>query len=85
MKKNKCMICGKEFESERHARICSTRCRTIRKEEMKREQRERQKNPVTQNPQKRQSKITEINEAARAVGMTYGKYVAMKYAEKNRI
>lgn len=85
MKKNKCMICGKEFESERYARICSTRCRTIRKEEIKREQREQQKNPATQNPQKRQSKIADINAAARDAGMTYGKYMAMKYAEKNRI
>lgn len=86
MRINKCMICGCQFESERYAQICSPECRKIRSANLKAEREENAKisRGYADYTGRCPSRIREINEEARADGMTYGKYMAMKYIENSR-
>lgn len=79
-----CAVCGGTFYSHRrNTPVCSETCRRQYKKMKKAEM---VKSNTSATPtQKRKSHIEDINAAARAAGMTYGKYMAMKYAEKNRI
>ena len=79
-----CAVCGGTFYSQRsNTPVCSETCRHKYKM-MKKAEMVKSNTPATPTS-KRKSHIEEINAAARAAGMTYGKYVAMKYIEKNRI
>lgn len=78
-----CVICGKEFTAKRStAKYCSAPCREhAANERCKRRYRgtRRKKNKATGEP------IWQINEEARNLGLTYGKYKAMQYMEKARL
>ena len=77
-----CAVCGGTFYSQRrNTPVCSEACRKKYKQRLRQERAEENAVPKRE----RKSNIADINAAARAAGMTYGKYVAMKYAEKNRI
>lgn len=75
-----CAVCGGTFYSQRrNTPVCSETCRRQYKKMKKAEM---VKSNTSATPtKKRKSHIEEINAAARAAGMTYGKYVAMKVAD----
>ena len=81
-----CPICGREFVAERR-RYCSEGCsREARIENQKRANREmsRKPRPVSAVPRgkpKKENSLQEIARKAREAGMTYGQYVALKYAK----
>lgn len=79
-----CAVCGGTFYSQRrNTPVCSETCR---RQYEKNKKAEINKGVATkQAKEKRKSNIADINAAARAAGMTYGRYMAMKYIEKNRI
>jgi len=80
MQKN-CKHCGKEFLTTNKNQIyCTPKC--ARKEcAKKRIEREKEEQEQLKRKKKKQNNLIEINEAARAAGMTYGKYVALHYAK----
>lgn len=77
----KCEICGNEF-STRYSRqkCCSVTCGN---EAKKRNAKENARKKAEQAEKKHT--LEEINRMARAAGMSYGKYVAMQYIERNHI
>lgn len=82
-----CRICGKLFDSKHGSIYCSDECRKIAiKEQTKRRSgyyREYYKKQRTEKKtKKRKSEISDINAEARALGMTYGQYQAMKYLKE---
>ena len=77
MKTNKCIICGKTFETKRNAMICGPYCRRIRVKQLTRESREAKKEEKSLQLKKKGNLDKMINEAAEH-GMSYGKYMAIK-------
>lgn len=65
----KCAFCGKEFTSLQKKKYCSSICR-ISAYRMNQKRKQQPKKP------KHFMSIEEINEAARALNMTYGQYMA---------
>lgn len=85
----KCEYCGMEFETKSAAKLyCSRKCAVTmhnKKRIRKREENDFQKaieriNKKKNQPEKKEYKneLARINAEARAHGMTYGKYVALK-------
>ena len=76
-----CEICGKEFIGRRStARYCSAACRELAAKENHKEwyKTKKKKTKAVGTP------IWQINEEARKLGLTYGKYKALQYMEKMR-
>ena len=73
----KCGGCNKEFISQKHGtKYCCDECRKAAQKQRDRERNEKKDlKPPT---------VAEINAKARAEGMSYGKYMAMKYIEEQR-
>ena len=67
----KCECCGKEFISKTKQKYCSLNCKEWM---MHGKKKEKPKEPK----QKQVKSFSEINHEAKALGMSYGKYVAMK-------
>lgn len=83
-KVRKCYICGKMFVTESKGYYCSDSCRNVAK--LQREKKYRTKKVLQEETIKRQENdLVKLNEEARAAGMTYGKYMAQKYAKKHPI
>lgn len=75
----KCECCGENFyAAKRSVKYCSDPCR---KEAIRKQTAERNKSPYGKR-EKKMDRIAEINAKARALGMTYGKYVGMLYLEE---
>ena len=73
MKPKKCIICGNTFVPRSGKQImCSPECRH---ERYLKQQRDYQKR--TKKKKNSMSTLAEINERARKLGMTYGKYIFM--------
>lgn len=78
-RKRKCLHCGIEFITASSNKVyCTPKCR-----ETARYEREHSYRPdiAPDKKEKRPSRIDEINRLAKEAGMSYGKYVAMKYLE----
>ncbi len=76
-----CVICGKIFYSNRyHAYTCSESCRRKRQAITSRQKREEKKKEPR--PVKEKDRLAAINEEARKRGLTYGKYKALSYINK---
>lgn len=68
-----CNVCGGTFYSPRKdAKYCSETCRR------------KPRGPTKKEKQKKIC-LAEINEKARTAGLSYGKYKALEYIEKNHI
>lgn len=89
IKKTTCAYCGKEFETKSTIKLyCSRKCAVTMHNKMrirKREENDFQKaieriKEKKEHPEKKEYKneLARINAEARAHGMTYGKYVALK-------
>ena len=75
-----CKYCGKKFLSVKSNHVyCCSYCSKQARNKLAREE---GKKEIPKPKPKKKDRITEINEAAKAAGMSYGKYVAMQYAEK---
>ena len=74
--KRTCEICEKEFEAVGTAKICPTcrRLEAMRLAERAREKREKRRRCIPSDPQH----LADMAKAARALGMSYGQYSAMK-------
>ena len=69
-----CEICEKEFEAVGTAKICPT-CRKLEAQRLaERAQREKRKNQIPKDPQR----LVNAVQAARALGLSYGQYSAMR-------
>lgn len=76
-----CEICGKEFETKRdYQKYCSKACRLKQNRSLERERTEKKR---TERKTKNKS-LTNAAVEARAMGMTYGQYQAMKTIEMLR-
>lgn len=76
-----CKFCGKQFLAAKKNHIyCCHNCSLKSRQRRDRELYKEEKKEKTRR-KKKQNRIAEINEAARAAGMTYGQYVAMQYAK----
>lgn len=78
-----CEICGKEFIGRRStARYCSASCRELAANENHKiwykTNKKKKKTEAAGTP------IWQINEEARKLGLTYGKYKVLQYMEKMR-
>ena len=77
-----CEICGKEFIGRRStARYCSAACRELGKKETHKiwcKTNKKKKTEAAGTP------IWQINEEARKLGLTYGKYKALQRIEEMR-
>lgn len=74
-----CKHCGNEFLTTNKNRIyCSDKCS---RKENKKIQREKYKQERELLERKKQNNLVKTNEAARAAGLSYGKYVALQYAK----
>ena len=72
--KRECLICGKEFDCRNRAKICPT-CRELEAQRLAERAREkREKRRVPSDPQH----LADMAKAARALGISYGQYSAMK-------
>lgn len=89
IRKTRCAYCGMEFETKSAAKLyCSRKCAVTmhnKKRIRKREENDFQKaieriKEKKEHPEKKEYKneLARINAEARARGMTYGKYVALK-------
>lgn len=79
MHNKKCKGCGKQFYAIQHnTKYCSKACRDAAQKERDAGWPDRKKEPD------KLPSVAETNRQARAAGMTYGKYVAMKYIEEQR-
>lgn len=73
----KCEYCRKEFyTNNRIVKYCGAACRSKAGDERKREREQAQNNQI------KNLSLDETNRRARAAGMSYGKFVAMQYAER---
>ena len=92
----KCAICGKEFETPRNDRkycchacgvVASNNARRKRKEEKNIKKIAKRIKAMRQAdlPKEYKSELARINAEARAHKMTYGKYVALKYARGEKV
>ena len=74
-----CKYCGNEFLTTNKNRIyCSRECSN---NEIAKKKREKHKQERELLESKKQNNLVKINEAARAAGLSYGKYVALQYAK----
>lgn len=79
-----CKVCGREFMGFSTAKMCSPACK--REDARTRDAIKRIKAREQQESSKKNmSELARLNEEARAAGMSYGQYVAMKYVEKERV
>lgn len=62
--------CGKEFMGKRTQQYCNPACRVPTYK------------PVKRNNRKRVSTLDEVAKQAKELGISYGKYVAMQYKNK---
>ena len=77
-----CIVCGREFETERHnVQCCSEECTYKHRQKIRREW--RKKRAVNHPRSTLVHTIKELNEYNREHGthLTYGKYKAMKFME----
>lgn len=77
----KCKNCGREFDPlSKKQKHCSAECRVEyqKKARIARDERRKQKKIAVK--RKKNQPLSQMNREARACGMTYGKYVALKYA-----
>lgn len=72
----KCVVCGKEFQSNRNALVCGIECKKIKGKERATEYYHREKEKKKR--KKRESNLEQTLNEAKAAGLSYGKYVAMK-------
>ena len=73
-----CAVCGKEFAPNHPAKMCcSPMCQRERDKEMARKHWNKHKKPVD-----KAKAINDINAKAKAMGMTYGQYVAYMEGKK---
>ena len=79
----KCKICGREFIAKRKNQIYCDKSCTAKAGVLATKERRKAKAAAEKSKPKRS--ISDINEEARAAGMTYGQYVAMQYAKTVRI
>lgn len=74
-----CKLCGREFITTKKTQVyCDKRCTD---KANKLASCERKKAKAAEKNKPKRCTIADINEAARAAGMSYGKYVAMQYAK----
>ena len=78
----KCKNCGKEFEPAYNRQVhCCQECRIAYSwKRQKDRQKAGQSRKTKQKEEKRTPTLAEQNRQARTCGLTYGKYVAQKYA-----
>ena len=80
----KCAYCKKDFYAKTHqTKYCCMKCKRAAQSQR---DKERAEDPsyLKKTDNKPKSNINEINRKAREAGMSYGKYVAMKYIEEHR-
>lgn len=78
-----CEICGKVFLTNRSTnKTCSPECHYDRQKQLSRANYLRNKEKARKTAQKRVETLTEVQQKARAAGMTYGKYMEMQYIKK---
>lgn len=76
-----CAVCGGTFYGNRKNTLtCSESCRRKRQADIREENQKLQ-----QLQTKRISRLGELNKEARERGMTYGKYMAEKYASQVKV
>lgn len=81
-----CPECGREFNQTHHKqKSCSEKCKRERKIRLMREWRKGNRARESQPKKKKLSALAIDNQAARAAGMTYGKYKALEYVKTVRI
>ena len=74
----KCEHCGGHFNAARiNIKYCCRSCRD-------KAYRERQKSPYNEKREKKMDRICEINEKARAEGLSYGQYVGKLWLEEQK-
>lgn len=82
----RCENCGLIFEKQHHNQhYC---CDACRRQAYRRRQRERymQQKELNQKSRKnRKPTLSEINQKARAAGMTYGEYMAQEYGKQVKV
>ena len=78
-----CKICGREYIATRKNQLYCDKSCTAKAGRLATRERKKAKAAVEKSKPKRN--ISDINEAERAAGMTYGQYVAMQYAKTVRI
>lgn len=79
----KCIVCGRYFGANAKQQICSEECKNMHKREYNSAYR---KKPVVKEETKhKENNLVELAKAARDCGMTYGQYMAKKYAAKHPI
>lgn len=82
MHNKKCKLCGKPFlTANLNTKYCSPDCK---KEARKRMEHQRWEDEKGRRCRKKPSTLSETNRLAREAGMSYGKYIAMKYMEEQR-
>lgn len=78
----KCECCGAAFTTTSpRKKYCGDRCRTRMSEQFKRE-RPRKPRPKAEKKKEPHAEMIEIDRRAKEAGMTYGKYVAMKWSQE---
>ena len=83
--KIKCKCCGKYFEHHNYCKkYCSPECTKAARKKREQQYWEDKKEQQYDEKKDPKSALSEINSLARAAGMSYGKYVAMKYIEEQR-
>lgn len=85
MRNKKCKSCGKPFFAPTHnTKYCSPECAKAAKKKREHQYWEDKKEQQYDEKKDPKSALSEINSLAIAAGMSYGKYVAMKYIEEQR-
>lgn len=81
-----CEVCGNQFPThKKNAKTCSTECcriRTAEQRKIKQQLAKEEKKKKEKAPKK--LTLAEINNLARAAGMTYGKYKSLLYLEQQK-
>ena len=78
-----CATCGKEFAPNHPAKVCcSPGCQKERDRELTRLYWNKKNSPVENKPVDKAQAIIDINTKAKAMGMTYGQYVAYVEGKK---
>lgn len=73
LKDIKCHICGNMFKSNRNAYVCSKECKKVLKRQYYRKYSEAKKNKEKQN-----KNLEENLKEAEKLGLSYGKYIAIR-------
>ena len=81
--KAKCIICGREYEKTTPSLCCSKPCRKENDRRRREKNKELEKIPEKKPRQKVSlDYLSEINEEARKLGLSYGQYKAKLYLER---